>query len=431
MSDDVKDAVRGVMSAFEEFKATHAAQLAEIKTKGVADPLFEAKLRKIDEVLDKDEARNQAITAVQTQSANAVREAAELKTQLEALQLKMGRPGAGGGRDAVETKARVNDWIRGVCGARNLGMANLPEEQKLVLEGVMEEYKSLGISNDADGGFLAPSEFVAEILKKVTEISPVRALARIRTTANRSVHIPTRTGQFTASRTAERDNRPETTGLQYGSIEIQAPEMYAMIGISNAMLEDAAFDMAAELNMEATEQFAKLEGLEFVSGSGVNSMEGILVNGTVSQVVTGTAATIADANGTADGLINAYANIKTAYTKNASWVLNRRTIGAIRRLKDGQNRYIWVPGIADKQPNTIDSAPYVECPDMPDIAANTFPVAFGDFFSAYTVVDRVAMTMLRDPFSSAAGGLVNYWFRRRSGGQLVMPEAITKVKCST
>ncbi len=82
--------------------------------------------------------------------------------------------------------------------------------------------------------------------------------------------------------------------------------------------------------------------------------------------------------------------LKTAYTRNASWALNRTTLGSVRRLKDAQKNYIWMPGIALGRPNTIDGDPYVEVPDMPNEGAGTTPVAYGDFARAYTLVDRIA-----------------------------------------
>jgi HK97 family phage major capsid protein len=145
----------------------------------------------------------------------------------------------------------------------------------------------------------------------------------------------------------------------------------------------------------------------------------------------GSAATIADANGQGDGLINTYYGLKTAYAKNAVWTMNRATIGAVRKLKDSTGRYIWVPGVANAAPNTILDASYVELPDMPDVAAGAFPIAFGDFQKGYRIVDRVLISVLRDPFTQADNGMVKFLARKRVGGAVVLGEAIAKLKCST
>jgi len=78
--------------------------------------------------------------------------------------------------------------------------------------------------------------------------------------------------------------------------------------------------------------------------------------------------------------------------------------------------------------NTILGQPYVEATDMPSIAQNAFPVAYGDFRRAYMIVDRVSLAVLRDPFTQATTGNVRYIARRRVGGQVVLPEAINKLK---
>ena len=185
--------------------------------------------------------------------------------------------------------------------------------------------------------------------------------------------------------------------------------------------------MAAEIAAEASEQFAVAEGAAFVSGTGVGKPEGFMTNSSVSSVNSGSASAI-----TADGLLSLKHSLKTAYTRNASWALNRTTLGTVRKLKDGTTtQYVWQPGLALGKPNTIDGDPYVEVPDMPSEGSNTYPVAYGDFAKAYSLVDRVAMSMLRDPYTQATSGNIRFMFRRRLGGMVVQPEAIAKLKCST
>lgn len=426
MSDPIKEAAGEVMRAFEEYKSTNDQRIAQIETKGVADPATEAKLAKIEQDIAKHEGLNQRLTAAEAQTKAAETAAAEAKAQVENLELKMQRPRAGEGDARQELKASVNLWARAVIDAQTKGEVNLSEEQRKALADVAAEHKSLSVGNDTTGGYLAPSEYVRELIRGVTEMSPARTLARIRSTGAKSILLPKRTGQFAAVRVAEQGTRSETTGLTFGMVEINAPEMYALIDISEQNLEDSAFDLEAELSFEATEQFAVKEGAEFVSGTGVGQMEGILTNADVGITVSGAATTM-----TADGLLTAKHAIKTAYTRNASWAVNRTTMGAIRKLKDGSGQYLWQSGLALGKPNTIDGDPYVEVPDMPSEGANTYPVAYGDFNRAYCMVDRVAMSLLRDPYTQATSGNIRFLFRRRVGGAVVLAEAIRKIKCST
>lgn len=270
-----------------------------------------------------------------------------------------------------------------------------------------------------------------EIIKSVTEISPVRSLVKVRTTASKSIQLPKRTGQFAAQWVSENGTRSETDGLRYGMWEIPTHELYALIDISEQNLEDSAFNMEAEIRGEASEQFMLAEGTAVVVGNGVGKPQGFMDAGAgLGENISGSAATIADADGQANGLLTLKHAIKTAYVRNATWVLNRTTLGSVRKLKDADKNYIWMPGIALGKPNTIDGDPYVEVPDMPSEGAGAFPIAYGDFQRGYTLVDRIQMSMLRDPYTQATSGNIRFLFRRRLGGQVVLAEAMRKLKCA-
>ena len=425
-----KTAIEQVMTAFEEFKATNDSALAELKKKGVNDPVVTDKLGKIEATLASFEDANQKATAALLEAKKA---AEEEKKHVDELEEKLNRLALSGGASAdkdAERKARHDMWARSVVFAHTQGMANLSADQQKLFKDVEAEYKAMSVGNDTTGGYLAPMEYVREIIKGVTEISPVRSLVRVRSTASKAIQIPKRTGQFAAQWVAEQGTRSETDGLRYGMWEIPTHEMYALIDISEQNLEDSAFNMESEISFEASEQFALAEGTAVVAGNGVGKPEGWMTAAGVGETNSGSATTIADFDGQANGLLTLKHAIKTAYTRNASWALNRTTLGSVRKLKDAQKGYIWTPGIALGKPNTIDGDPYVEVPDMPSEGAGTFPIAYGDFAKAYTLVDRIQMSMLRDPYTQATAGNVRFIFRRRLGGQVVLAEAFRKLKCA-
>jgi HK97 family phage major capsid protein len=325
--------------------------------------------------------------------------------------------------------ADADAWARAVDLQIKVGAHNMTPEQVKLVSDAADHYKALfqgkalNITDDTGGGYLAPVEFVAEILKSVVLISPVRALARIRTTAMKSMHIPRRTALLAAQWDDDLDTATPTTTLKYGTLEVFTHGLRAIVDITNDMLEDAAFDMAAEINDEVSEQFAVSEGAAFVNGATPGQPEGFLVN----------AATIASANVTKtanatqltpDGFINCYHNLKTAYAQNAVWAMNRQTVGSARQLKDAVGQYLFMMGLPNGAPNTFLGAPYVEVPDMPAVGAGAYPVAFGDFARGYSLIDRLGMTMLRDPYTQAPGNVVRYLFRKRLGGKVTMAEAI-------
>jgi len=240
--------------------------------------------------------------------------------------------------------------------------------------------------------------------------------------------MPSRSATFSAAWVAEQGTRSETTGYTTQLEEIPTHEQYALVDISTQMLEDSVFNLEAEMQGEFAEQFAKNEGTAFVSGNSVGKPEGITVNSNVGTTNSGAAAAL-----TGDGLIDLVHAIKTEYGRNGTFVFNRTTLAEIRQLKDSAGQYVFQAGmmLTAGVPNTILGYPYVEMPDMPDVAASAKPVAFGDFSRGYMIVDRISMSVLRDPFTQATSGNVRYVARARVGGQVVLPEAIRLQNIST
>ena len=260
-----------------------------------------------------------------------------------------------------------------------------------------------------------------ELIKVITEISPVRSVARIRQTSNKEIEVPSKTATFAAAWTAETGTRSETTGYTTSLNTIPTHELYALVDISSALLEDSVFDLEAEMNTEFAEQFAKAEGNAFIAGNGTNKPTGITNGTTVASTAAAAVAAIAT-----DDLMDLVHDLKSEYARSASFMLNRSTLGAIRKLKDTAGQYIFQTGFSGQSglPNTILGHPYVEAPDVADIGASAKSVIFGDFRRGYMIVDRVALSVLRDPYSQASSGNVRYIARRRVGGEVVLAEAM-------
>ncbi len=397
------DNIKELASGFEEYKKANDEKI-ENALKGIKDPLLDEKIAKLDEKMDSLEDLNQQMT-LQSKSNEQIGE------RLDSLETMLKRPQAGMETPDVDVTMKAFD--------------NLLRKGKEGMD--PEELKALTVGNDTTVGFLAPPEYIREIIKAVTEISPLRSVPRVRSTGQRSVQIPKRTGQFTAAWTAEVGTRSETTGYRVGMEEIPTHEQYALVDISNQMLEDSVFDLEAEMQQEFATQFAKGEGAAFVSGSSINQPEGILTNSDVGETVSGNGTAL-----TADGLLDLVHAIKSEYGQNGTFVFNRSTLAAIRKLKDTAGQYVFQAGmmLTTGVPNSILGQPYIEATDMPDVAANAFPIVFGDFSQAYTIIDRVGLSVQRDNFTQATAGNVRYVARRRVGGQVVLAEAIRKQKVS-
>ena len=405
MSEDIKNAIDEIGHTFEEFKKANDERLDSIEKGQNVDTLVDSKLEAIEEKLNSLEDINQEITqAKQAQDG--------IKEQVDNLETFMKRPNSG-----FEAK-QVDEGLAAFEAFCRKGLEGLDDVEK----------KALTVSNDSTGGYLAPPEYVRELLKTVTEISPVRSIARVRSTGQRSIQVPKRTSQFSAQWVAEAGTRSETTGYEVGLEELPAHELYALVDISEQNLEDTVFDLESEMQSEFAEQFAKAEGNAFVVGDAVGKPHGFMDHSGVGHVNSGNASAV-----TADGLISLVHNIKSDYTRNGTFVFNRATLASIRKLKDTAGQYVFQTGmmLGGNMVNTILGHPYVEATDMPSEGSNTFPVAFGDFRRAYMIVDRVNLAVLRDPFTQATTGNVRYIARKRVGGQVIQKEAINKLKCST
>ena len=288
-----------------------------------------------------------------------------------------------------------------------------------------DEVKTLRISDDTAGGYLAEEDFVAEVDKNIVQYSPIRQAARVGQTASSAVIIPRRTGSPTATWVGETETRPETEST-YGQQEIPIDEMACYIDVSNKLLEDAAVDVGAEVAFDIAEEFGRAEGAAFVSGNGVKKPLGFMSDTNLSYTP-GTDASLIKA----DGLIDLFYAIKPFYRQRGVFLMNGSTLAAIRKLKDGQGQYLWQPGLAAGQPETILGRPAVEAVDMPDIAGNAYPVAFGDFSTGFRIYDRISLSLIRDPYTQATIGLTRFHARRRVGARVVRAESIRKLKIAT
>tara|TARA_R100001126_G_scaffold87186_1_gene55886 strand:- start:888 stop:2099 length:1212 start_codon:yes stop_codon:yes gene_type:complete len=396
MSDEIKKVIDDLGSTFEEFKKENKSRLDEIEKKGHADPLLTEKVDKMADDLGKMAEVKQNID-IQAKNLE------EAQAKLEKLETALARPNQSKDVEVDTQMKAFGTWLR-------KGEVD-PEERKALYE-----------SDDTLGGFYAPAEYVADLIKGVTEISPIRSIARVRSTDRRGIEIPKRTGQFSASFVAETGTRSETTGYTTGMMQIDAHEMFALVDISQAMLEDSAFDLESEMSSEFAEQFAKAEGTAFVTGSSVGRPQGFTDSTAgVSSTNSGSGSAL-----TTNGLLDLVYAIKSDYLSNARFVMNRGTFGSLLKLEDGEGQKIFHVGmqLVGGAPSTILGYPYVLATDMPNIGGSAKPIAFGDFNRAYTIVDRVQMSVLRDPFSQATSGNIRYVARKRVGGAVVLAEAI-------
>ena len=287
------------------------------------------------------------------------------------------------------------------------------------------ELRALTVANDQQAGYLAPAEVSTEIIREITEFSPIRQYATVRQTTAPSVKYPKRTGITNAKWEGEIEEAEEST-VTFGQTEIIAKRLTTYVDISNSLLMGSDGAAEAEVRLAFAEDFGKKESTAFVLGDGFKQPEGILTSAAVPYFANGHATNLST-----DALIGLMYSLPAQYRNRGVWVLNGTSLATVRKLKDGQGNYLWQPSIQVGQPETLLGRPVVEAIDMPDIAANAFPIAFGDLSTAYRIVDRQQLGVLSDPYTQATRAITRMHGTRWVGGGVVQPSAIKKLKMAT
>jgi HK97 family phage major capsid protein len=300
------------------------------------------------------------------------------------------------------------------------------------------EIKKFSISTASEGGFAVPRDIDQMIEATLKSVSPIRSIANVVKVGSAHYRKLVAVGGFASGWVAETAGRPETATPTFTEIAPPMGEIYANPAATQALLDDAMFDVEAWLAHEIATEFARAEGVAFVSGTGTDQPKGFLTYpvatandatrpfGTVQFVPSG--ASGAFGANPADRLIDLVHALRTPYRQGASWVMNANTLAAIRKFKDSTGAFIWQPAIAQDQPATLLGYPVVEADAMPDIAANSLSIAFGQFASAYTIAERGETAVLRDPYSNKP--FVHFYATRRVGGALVNSEALKLMRFS-
>lgn len=287
-----------------------------------------------------------------------------------------------------------------------------------------EDLKTLTVANDEQGGYLAPVEMSTEMIRDLVEYSPVRSVASVRSIGSPSVKYPKRTGITNAAWEGETEESEEST-VTFGQVEVPARKLMTYVDISNELLADSGGTAEAEVRLALSEDVGQKESLAFVNGSGVKEPEGLMTNEDIAEHLNGHASNLS-----ADALIAMMYSLPAAYRNNGSWMLNGTTLGVIRTLKDGDGRYLWQPSFQAGQPETILGRPVVESVDMDNATSGKFPILYGDF-SAYRIVDRLAMSILVNPYLLATKGVTRIHATRRTGGKVLQAARFKKLKMAT
>lgn len=301
------------------------------------------------------------------------------------------------------------------------------------------EIKSLTISTDSTGGFAVPREIDSIIDITLKAVSPIRSIASVVNVGTANYRKLIAVNGVASGWVSEIAGRPETGTETFVEIAPPMGELYANPAASQAMLDDAMFDVESWLASEIAAEFARAESIAFVTGNGVLRPKGFLsypvaitddttrAYGTLQYVASGAAGAFAGTN-PQDRLVDLVHALRAPYRQGANWVMNSSTLAKVRKMKDGQGQFLWAPALAADQPATLLGYPVVEAEAMPDMATDSLSIAFGNFKAGYLIAERNATAILRDPYSNKP--FVYFYATRRVGGAVVNSEAIKVMKFS-
>ncbi len=299
------------------------------------------------------------------------------------------------------------------------------------------ELKSFSGASGGAGGYAVPREIDQMIESALKAISPIRAVANVVRTGTAGYRKLVTTGGTVSGWASETGARAETATPTFHEIAPPSGELYANPAASQAMLDDAQFDVEGWLADEIAREFARAEGAAFVNGSGTNQPKGFLTYtatneadsarafGSLQYVASGASGGFAASN-PQDRLIDLVQALAAPYRQGAVFVMNAATLARIRKFKTSDGAFLWQPGLAAGQPATLLGYPVVEAEDMPDVGADSLSIAFGNFMHGYVIAERSETSILRDPFTNKP--FVNFYAVKRLGGALANSNAIKLMK---
>jgi HK97 family phage major capsid protein len=424
MDPELKKLLEEQGATFDAFKKANDEMQAEIKKLGSADTVTSEKVEKLNAALDKlqDEAKKRAD---------------EIETKLNRVAL-----GVAGVADKDERKAAEKFSaergeqidLEGYRAYKAGFVAYMRKGERLTAE----ERKAMSVGSDPDGGYTVVPDVSGRMVKRVYETTPMRQVASVVTIGTDRLEGFNDLGEGVAGWVGETQARPATATPQLGKWEIPVHELYAFPQVTQKLLDDSMFDIEAWLADKASDKFARTENAAFLTGDGILKPRGILSYptaatadasrawGTFQHILTGTDGSFGTTTNGTDKLIDLVYSLKAQYRQNANFMASRATVGAVRKLKDGQGNYAWQPSLSALSGGTILGFNVVEGEDMPAVAADSLSIGFGDFRETYQIVDRIGIRVLRDALTNKP--YVGFYTTKRVGGAAINFESLKFLK---
>lgn len=381
---------------------------------------FEEFTQKNDKRIDAIEAEKSKLSGQVDTLNEKLTELDELKTNLEAELAAVKRPNGGTvNKDVAEHKTAFEQFVRK---GKEEGLADL-------------ERKAMQVGSDPDGGFAVPEELDRNIISMLRDEVVMRQECNVVTVGSPSFKRLVNQGGSNSGWVGEVDKRPETKTPKLASIEPVWGEIYGNPAATQTMLDDAFFDVEQFITGDLTIEFAEQEEAAFTNGDGIKKPKGLLAYGSDEQ---------ADKDRdwgklqhlllkkptevTADEIMKLIYTMRKVYRSGAKFMMNNNTLFQVRTLKDAQGNYLWQPGLQLGQPSSLLGYGIAENEQFSDVVAESTPIAFGNFKRCYTILDRMGVRMLRDPYTNKP--FVHFYTTKRVGSMMVDSNAVKVLKAA-
>lgn len=402
--------VKDLTAEWGSFKLENDRRLREVEARGRADPLTEEKITK----------HSAAIGDLQTKLNNMVK---DLEARVDDMQKVLQRRAAASPGQVDEKKA-----------AHRQGFEAYMRRGKD--DGLIDLQAAVSLGSDPEGGFAVPETTDTEIEQIERDNTPMRALCRVITASNENYEKLVNLGGASSGWVDEQEARPESTTPQLAALKPFFGEIYAFPFATQKSLDDVAFNVESWLAEEVGIEFGEQENDAFTRGNGVKKPKGILgytlstsadgdrTFGQIQKVHSGTSGAFV-----ADKILDLIYSLKRGYRRNARWMISSPGLLAIRKLKDGQNNYLWQPSYVAGEPQMLAGYAIEENDDVPVPAADANAALFGDYRRAYTIVDIRGTRVLRDELTSKPK--VGFYSTKRVGGFVANDRAVKVMTLST
>lgn len=358
----------------------------------------------------------------------------KLKERLDVIETAAKRGNLGGQsktEEVEEASAEYSELVQKYMrrGDEGKGGIDAKDTQRIEeLTKTLGEAKLLSIQQDPDGGYWVSPDQTGRIAERIFETSPMRQVASVQPISTDKLEGVYDDDEAGSEWVGETDLPTDETTPKTKKWSIAVHEHATRPKATQQLLEDSSVNVEQWLANKVSRKFARTENLAFVSGDGAGKPRGFLdlpEAATLEDFERGAIGTLESAAiGVLDfdDLIDLQTALKSEYEVSATWAMNRRTKGVIRKLKDVDGQYLWQPLNQEGMANVLLGRPIVMFEDMADVANGSKPVAIADWAETYQIVDRLGISVLRDPFT--AKPFVEFYTRKRVGGDVVQQDSI-------